>query len=66
MIIPKHTLSKWLKLKEYGDFKQMELMAEDLTGRKIVRQTFARALELGRCNDSTYQVLEKHFESKIQ
>lgn len=66
MIIPKHTLSQWKKVREQGDFTRMEETSEKIAGEKVTRQRIARALELGRCNEKTYKVLDRFYGKKLK
>lgn len=64
MIIPKSQLKKWASLKEQGDLTQMSESATEVVGKNITRQTIAKALERGRCNEETYKVISTFYEQK--
>lgn len=66
MIIPKQTLSQWKRVREQGDLTNMEKTSEKIAGEKVTRQRIARALELGRCNEKTYKVLDKYYSKKLR
>lgn len=63
MIIPTKQLHKWATLKEQGDLTRL-VTASEKAGTKITRQTFAKALEVGRCSQDAYKVLKNYFTKK--